>query len=89
MLQYSCRMRSTLEVDRGAKDIMEVLTKALRDGKDDSALGLLRQQAVGVGGSRLQPSTKKLIDTATIEFIKKNKPLLPQYALPDARAGHK
>ena len=60
-----------------------LLGKALQAGKDDAAIATLRSNAIGVGGEKLMPATRKLVELAVIDFLHENKAVLPQYLLPE------
>ena len=76
-------MRNKLGDDEGAKEIVALLSKALQAGKDDAAIATLRSNAIGVGGEKLMPATRKLVELAVIDFLHENKAVLPQYLLPE------
>merc|ERR1711871_1266439 len=76
-----CALREKLGSDDGAKEICVLLDKALVAGKDDDAIATLRVNAIGVGGEKLMPATRKLIEQATLDFLYENKAMLPQYLL--------
>ena len=48
-------------------------------------IGNVRKQAVGAGGAQLMPSTKKMIETHLIEFLKRNRNVLNRFYLPEAK----
>jgi len=82
-------LREQLRGDLGASEIVEALSKAVGDGMDDMAICALRASAVGTSGEKLQPSTRKIIETSTLEFLKNNKSTLPEYLIPDIKHHHK
>jgi len=82
-------LRGVLATDQGAAEILETLSRCIREGKDETAITGLRAQAVGPVGEGLMASTKKLIETTTMEFLQRNKNVLPEYHLPDGRSSHK
>jgi hypothetical protein len=79
-------LRTLLKTDEGAYEIIDMLVRGAEEGKEDDTLVAMRRSAVGPGGSVLMPSTKKLIETNALEFVRKNKALLPRYLLPVAAA---
>jgi hypothetical protein len=84
MLRASLSMM--LKTDEGAFDVADMLERGAEEGKDDETLTTMRKSTIGPGGSMLMPSTKKLIESNCIEFLRKNKGLLPRYLLPDRAA---
>jgi hypothetical protein len=80
-------MRGLLARDEGANEVIDLLLRALDDGKDDATVRQLRSKAVGVGGAQLMASTRKMLETSAIEFLRKNRALLPRYALPQNEAS--
>jgi adenylate kinase len=80
-------LKQMLRTDEGAFDVADMLERGAEEGKDDETLNTMRKSAVGPGGSMLMPSTKKLIESSTIEFLRKNKALLPRYLLPERTPG--
>ena len=81
-------LRSLLKDDEGCFDVTDMLVRGVEEGKDDDTLNTMRKSSVGPGGSMLMPSTKKLIESSTIEFLRKNKALLPRYLLPERGSGN-
>ena len=75
-------MRAMMARDEGAHEVIDLLLRALDDGKDDATVRQLRSKAVGVGGAGVMGSTRKMLETSAIEFLRKNRALLPRYALP-------
>ena len=76
-------LRVMLKTDEGAFDVADMLLRNFDEGKDNESLVTMRKSAIGAGGCNLMPSTKKLIEANTLEFLRKNKGLLARFLLPE------
>lgn len=51
----------------------------------DEWLSITIRKAVGPGASALPPSTRKTIEARALEWVRRNRGLLPRLALPSAQ----
>ncbi|CAM9236745.1 unnamed protein product [Chrysoparadoxa australica] len=69
------------EGDETAIELLTALKKGIEDGQDDTWLAVSIRTAVGAGGSNIAESTRKIIEGRTLDFVRKNKALLPTFLL--------
>jgi len=76
---FCLSLRMGMQDDEGVRDVLEVVRKTLESGAADQEICQVRREAVGIGGSGLAPSTKKMVEMHLLEFLKNNRNLLPMY----------
>jgi len=79
------QLRARLRTDDAAKDVLELMRRALDDGKDDEHLTTTLTNAVGGNGERLTPGTAKRVDILSVDWLRENSALLPHYKPPDRK----
>jgi len=83
-----------LSVSSGSiEEIQAILTK-VRDAAANTAtnvsdIATLRNDAIGVGGSKLKYETRRTIELQMLDFLQNNNTLLPMFFLPDSGASKK
>ncbi len=82
--EFCMNIRMGMQDDEGIRTVLEQVRKALEAGESDAEIGLKRRQAIGRAGEALAPSTKKMIETSVIEYLKRNRNVLYMYCLPGA-----
>jgi len=76
---FCLSLRMGMQDDEGVRDVLEVVRKTLESGAADQEICQVRREAVGIGGSALAPSTKKMVEMHLLEYLKNNRNLLPMY----------
>lgn len=66
----------------GVLDVLQDIRKLVNAGEAMVDVAAKRDAAVGVGGQQLHGSTKKMIETHLLEFLKNNRNVLDNYLLP-------
>ena len=83
-----------LSVSSGSiEEIQAILTK-IRDAAANTAtnvsdIATLRNDFIGVGGSKLKYETRRTIELQMLDFLQNNNTLLPMFFLPDGGASKK
>lgn len=83
------QLAKMLEHDESAQEVIDMLLRAVDEGRDDDVISQLRSKMIGEGGAKLMASTKKMVEAGALDFLRKNKVLLPRYLLPERGAGKK
>ncbi|CAM9541824.1 unnamed protein product, partial [Ectocarpus sp. 12 AP-2014] len=68
--------------DEAAANLLSTLNKGIDDGMNDDWLSLSIRKAVGPGACELPPSTRKTAEARALEWVRRNRGLLPHLALP-------
>jgi hypothetical protein len=76
-------LRNRLRADDAAKDVLELMKRALEDGKDDQAVAKILTNAIGSEGERVTPGTAKRVEQVGFEWLTSNKTSFPFYKLPE------
>ncbi|CAM9474951.1 unnamed protein product, partial [Discosporangium mesarthrocarpum] len=77
------------EGDEAALDLLDSLDRAIKEGADDEWISVTIRKAVGSGGERLPPSTCKTIEARALDWVRRNRALLPRLPLPTPSGGRK
>ena len=76
---FCLSLRMGMSDDDGVNTVLVKVREALEGGAADQEISQVRRDAVGVGGSSLPRSTKKMMDMHLMEFLKNNRNLLQRY----------
>jgi hypothetical protein len=87
--EFTMNVRMGMQDDEGIRSVLEEVKKALEAGESDAEICLKRRQAIGKAGDALAPSTKKMIETNVIEYLKKNRNVLRMYYMPGTKSQTK
>ncbi|CAM9574282.1 unnamed protein product [Scytosiphon promiscuus] len=68
--------------DEAAANLISALNKGIDDGMADEWLSIAIRKAIGPGASELPPSTRKTVEARALEWVRRNRGLLPRLALP-------
>eukprot|EP00903_Cladosiphon_okamuranus_P010401 g9839.t1 len=68
--------------DEAAANLLSALSKGIDDGMADEWLSLTIRKAVGPGACELPPSTRKTVEARALEWVRRNRGMLPRLALP-------
>ncbi|CAM9515357.1 unnamed protein product, partial [Choristocarpus tenellus] len=68
--------------DEMALELLSALDQGLSGGQDDEWISITIRKAVGLGGERLHQSTRKVIEAKALDWVRKNRTLLPRLPLP-------
>jgi hypothetical protein len=78
---------SLLKKDDSIRELVDEVSHFFQETGDLKATANFAQLRVGRAGERLQPSTKKMIESQLLEFLSSNREILNMYLLP-RRDGH-
>eukprot|EP00752_Nemacystus_decipiens_P015636 g13953.t1 len=68
--------------DEAAANLLSALNKGIDDDMADEWLSLTMRKAVGPGACELPPSTRKTVEARALEWVRRNRGMLPRLALP-------
>ena len=60
--------------------------QGINEGKADEWLALTTRNAIGPGARELPPSTRKTVEGRALEWVRRNRGMLPRLALPPPSA---
>ncbi|POM71218.1 Adenylate kinase [Phytophthora palmivora] len=88
---FRAKLRTLLAKDDGVRAIAEDAAAFMRETGDTKGAIALAQERVGRGGSGLEPSTRRLVESQVLEFLGNNRDVLNMFLLPKggARPGSK
>lgn len=67
------------------RDVTATIKKihqGIDDGMADEWLSITTRKAIGPGANKLPPSTRKTVEARALEWVRRNRGLLPKLALP-------
>ncbi|KAG7392452.1 hypothetical protein PHYBOEH_006367 [Phytophthora boehmeriae] len=83
---FRAKLRTLLAKDDGVRAITDDAAAFMRETGDSRGAMALAQERVGRGGSALEPSTRRLVESQVLEFLGANRDVLNMFLLPK-RAG--
>ncbi|KAG7378070.1 hypothetical protein PHYPSEUDO_010587 [Phytophthora pseudosyringae] len=88
---FRAKLRTLLAKDDGVRAIADDAAAFMRETGDTKGAMALAQERVGRGGSALEPSTRRLVESQVLEFLGSNRDVLNMFLLPKggARPGSK
>jgi adenylate kinase len=79
---FRTRLRTLLAKDDGVRAIADDAAAFMRETGDSKGAMALAQERVGRGGSALEPSTRRLVESQVLEFLGSNRDVLNMFLLP-------
>ncbi|KAE9098018.1 hypothetical protein PF010_g15732 [Phytophthora fragariae] len=89
---FRAKLRTLLAKDDGVRAIADDAAAFMRETGDTKGAMALAHERVGRGGSALEPSTRRLVESQVLEFLGSNRDVLNMFLLPKgggARPGSK
>ncbi|KAL3662334.1 hypothetical protein V7S43_012661 [Phytophthora oleae] len=90
---FRAKLRTLLAKDDGVRAIVDDAAAFMSETGDTKGAMALAQERVGRGGSALEPSTRRLVESQVLEFLGSNRDVLNMFLLPKgggaARPGSK
>lgn len=84
---FRAKLRTLLAKDDGVRSIAEDAAAFMRETGDTKGAMTLAQERVGRGGSSLEPSTRRLVESQVLEFLGSNRDVLNMFLLPKGGGG--
>ena len=78
-ITFSTLLRSALVTEKGVFTVMEEVLSSASRNMDDSIVTASRRATVGERCQHVPDSTKKLIESNTLEYLRDNRQALPRY----------
>eukprot|EP00968_Pinguiococcus_pyrenoidosus_P004926 scaffold318_cov269-Pinguiococcus_pyrenoidosus.AAC.3 len=77
-----------LAEDEGSNEVMDKCLDALREESEETGDALYHtlKGMIGPGGEKVMDSTRKMVKVMLLEYLKRNRVVLPGYTLPHLRA---
>ncbi|KAL4101477.1 hypothetical protein PRIC1_005229 [Phytophthora ramorum] len=82
---FRAKLRTLLAKDDGVRTIADDAVAFMRETGDTKGAMALAQERVGRGGSALEPSTRRLVESQVLEFLGSNRDVLNMFLLPKGR----
>ncbi|RLN88671.1 hypothetical protein BBJ28_00009095 [Nothophytophthora sp. Chile5] len=79
---FRTKLRTLLAKDDGVRAIADDAVAFLRGTGDVKGAVALAQERVGRGGSALEPSTRRMVESQVLEFLSANREVLNMFLLP-------
>ncbi|KAF1781974.1 Cilia- and flagella-associated protein 61, N-terminal domain [Phytophthora cactorum] len=79
---FRAKLRTLLAKDDGVRAIADDAVAFMRETGDTKGAMALAQERVGRGGSALEPSTRRLVESQVLEFLGSNRDVLNMFLLP-------
>ncbi|KAG6584602.1 adenylate kinase [Phytophthora cinnamomi] len=79
---FRAKLRTLLAKDDGVRAIADDAAAFMRETGDTKGAMALAQERVGRGGSALEPSTRRLVESQVLEFLGSNRDVLNMFLLP-------
>ncbi|OWZ21862.1 Adenylate kinase [Phytophthora megakarya] len=86
---FRTKLRTLLAKDDGVRAIADDAAAFMRETGDTKGAMALAQERVGRGGSGLEPSTRRLVESQVLEFLGNNRDVLNMFLLPKGGAASK
>ncbi|KAI9988387.1 hypothetical protein PInf_021790 [Phytophthora infestans] len=83
---FRTKLRTLLAKDDGVRAIADDAVAFMRETGDTKGAMALAQERVGRGGSSLEPSTRRLVESQVLEFLGNNRDVLNMFLLPKGGA---
>ncbi|RLN59957.1 hypothetical protein BBJ28_00003590 [Nothophytophthora sp. Chile5] len=83
---FRTKLRTLLAKDDGVRAIADDAVAFLRETGDVKGAVTLAQERVGRGGSALEPSTRRMVESQVLEFLSANREVLNMFLLPKGGA---
>jgi len=77
-------LRDSLQLDKGMFSILDQVFDSARNTPEDGIVVGGRRKLIGDRSESLPEMTKKLIETQTLDFLRKNKAMFPGFYIPSA-----
>ncbi|EGZ12539.1 hypothetical protein PHYSODRAFT_517977 [Phytophthora sojae] len=84
---FRAKLRTLLAKDDGVRAIADDAAAFMRETGDTKGAMALAQERVGRGGSALEPSTRRLVESQVLEFLGSNRDVLNMFLLPKGGGG--
>ncbi|KUF90701.1 hypothetical protein AM587_10016303 [Phytophthora nicotianae] len=84
---FRAKLRTLLAKDDGVRAIADDAVAFMRETGDTKGAMALAQERVGRGGSALEPSTRRLVESQVLEFLGSNRDVLNMFLLPKGGAA--
>jgi hypothetical protein len=78
-------IRASLSTDKGTYTIMDKVQDALDASTENDRVNEEWKKAIGPRGEHLEPGTKRIVETSTVDYLRANKIMLTRFALPQAK----
>jgi hypothetical protein len=75
-------LRSSLQSDKYAFSLVDLMLDAADKSSDDHEVASTRKKELGPRGEKMPPVTYKMIESATVDYLRKNKAMLTRFAIP-------
>lgn len=79
---FRAKLRTLLAKDDGVRAIADDAAAFMKETGDTKGAIALVQERVGRGGSALEPSTRRLVESQVLEFLGNNRDVLNMFLLP-------
>jgi len=83
--EFADILRSSLQTDKYAYSIVDIMLDTASKSSDDQDIIAARKQELGPRAEKMNATTYKMIETATLDFLRKNKAMLPRFFIPQPK----
>lgn len=81
--ELALNLRRALALDKGALAVVEAVCEVAENSSDDQLVAGKRKEIIGSRGELLQDTTKQVIDSAALDFLRRQKNMLSRFHVPN------
>ena len=78
-------IRASLSSDKGAYTILDSVNDAIEASTDNDKINEAWRTGIGPHGEYLEPATKRIVESSTVDYLRTNKMMLNRFAIPNKK----